>query len=81
MALARHAGAFRRRPLPATADELAALVTAEFERLTGHPVTNGEMIHLEQYAHGGMSSGMVWPEFWRDTAIPLLRERHAVRIG
>lgn len=64
-------------PCPATGDELAAIIEAEFDRLTGHPVTHGEMIHLEQYSHGGMSSGMVWPEFWRDTALPLLRQRHA----
>jgi hypothetical protein len=62
-------------PCPATADELEAIVTAEFERLTGHPVTHGEMIHLEQYSHGGMSSGMVWPQFWREDALPLLRKR------
>lgn len=63
-------------PCPATADELEAIVTAEFARLTVHPVTHGEMIHLEQYSHGGMSSGMVSPEFWRETAVPLLRQRH-----
>lgn len=62
---------------PATADELAAIVEAEFEALTGRPITHPEYIYLEKYSHGGMTSGMVSPEWWRDTAIPLLRQRLA----
>jgi hypothetical protein len=63
--------------LPATEDDLAAIIAATFEQLTGHPITHPEHIHLPQYSHGGMSSGMVMPEWWRETAIPLLRERYA----
>lgn len=66
-------------PCPATADELAAIVESMFRQLTGHPVSYGEYIHLEKYSHGGMSSGMVSPEYWRETAIPLLRQRHEER--
>ena len=64
-------------PWPRTAEEVAATVAAEFERLTGHPISHPEMIYVERHSHGGMSSGMVWPEFWRDTAIPLLQRRYA----
>lgn len=60
---------------PGTADELAASVEAMFLRLTGMPMSHPEGIHLEKYAHGGMSSGVVWPPFWREDAIPLLRSR------
>lgn len=63
--------------LPRTAEDVAAIVSAEFERLTGRPVSRSETIYVERYSHGGMSSGMVSPDFWRDTAIPLLQRRHA----
>ena len=62
---------------PATEDELVAIIEAAFEELTAHPVSHPGSIHLEKYSHGGMSSGMVMPEWWRTTAIPLLRERYA----
>lgn len=64
-------------PLPRTAEDVAAIVRAEFERLTGQPVSHPETIYVERHSHGGMTSGMVWPEFWRDTAIPLLQRRYA----
>ena len=62
---------------PATEDELVATIAAMFEELTGHAISHADCIHLEKYSHGGMSSGMVSPEFWRNTAIPLLRQRYA----
>jgi hypothetical protein len=65
--------------LPETGDELVAMVAAKFEELTGHPVSHSELIFLEKYDHGGMSGGTVSPEFWRDTAIPLLRQRYSER--
>lgn len=63
--------------LPATEDALAAIIAATFEQLTGHPIPHPEHIHLPRYDHGGMSGGMVMPEWWRETAIPLLRQRYA----
>lgn len=68
-------------PCPATTDELAAILRAEFEGLTGHPITHGDGIYLERYDNGGMSGGMVWPPFWRDTALPLLMKRLAEASG
>jgi hypothetical protein len=32
-------------------------------------------VYREQFAHGGMSSGMISLETWRDQLIPLLAER------
>lgn len=64
-------------PLPATADALAALIQRIFEELTGEPITHPDFIFVERFAHGGMSSGRVVPQFWRETVIPLLRERFA----
>lgn len=37
--------------------------------------TKGATVHVPRYDAGGMSSGHVSPEFWREVAIPLLCER------
>jgi hypothetical protein len=44
--------------------------------LTGTPPANQEMIFIERYAHGGMSSGYVDPKFWSETAIPMLQAKY-----
>jgi hypothetical protein len=62
-------------PCPATPEELVALIEEAFQELTGHPLSSAEPLYVKQFAHGGMSSGMVFPQFWRETAIPLLCER------
>lgn len=62
-------------PLPASTRELAELIEAAFALLTGHPLSESEPFFIERFSHGGMSSGMVSPEFWRDKAIPMLQER------
>lgn len=64
-------------PCPASADALVAAIEAEFEELTGCSIDHAEPFHVEKYSHGGMSSGYVDPRFWRESAIPLLRQRHA----
>ncbi len=52
---------------PASADELASLLHAAFRELTGtdlagDPTTSA---YLEQYAHDGLSSGMISLDTWR----------------
>ncbi len=67
-------------PLPETADQLKVRLEAEFESLTGIPLSSEqEFIFIERLAHGGMSSGGVSLRFWRETAIPLLIERYNQR--
>jgi ADP-ribose pyrophosphatase YjhB (NUDIX family) len=61
---------------PDTSEQLVVLIESAFEELTGHPVSWPAQIHLEKYNHGGMSTGMVDPEFWREILIPLLRSRY-----
>jgi molybdenum cofactor cytidylyltransferase len=39
-------------------------------------LSHPDSFYVERYGHGGMSSGLVSPEFWRDTAVPLLLARH-----
>ena len=57
---------------PRSGDEFVALVHQAFKVLTGHCIDQKEFITIPKYAHGGMSSGMICPEFWRDEAIPML---------
>jgi len=37
-------------------------------------------VYLEQYAHGGMSSGMISLEAWRQRLMPMLVERARTRL-
>ena len=39
-----------------------------------HPM-NQDAIFIEQYAHGGLSSGCISLSFWNDVAIPMLLSR------
>jgi hypothetical protein len=68
-------------PCPATADELAAVIEREFLALTGEPMSAPDYVRLDKYNHGGMSGGLVSPKWWREKALPLLRERHAEMCG
>ncbi len=67
---------FEHVPLPSAADELAVLIGAAFKALTGRPISALKAFHLERSSHGGMSSGHISPEFWRDKAVPLLCNRY-----
>ena len=66
---------FELMPCPRTGEELAEIVSETFQALTGQPITHGEPFFLQKYAHGGMSSGYVKPDWWRDTGIPFLQQR------
>lgn len=57
---------------PESASELERLLKQTYEAITGHSFKQTQPFVIESFKHGGMSSGMVSPEFWRDTAIPLL---------
>lgn len=47
-----------------------------FAELTGESLEGDDPVFVEKYKHGGMSSGQVSREFWRDSALPLLMLRH-----
>ena len=68
---------FEQIPLPATTDELSALIETVFEHLTGHSISASNPFFVKRFSYGGMSSGHIFPDFWRDKAIPLLLARHA----
>jgi len=64
-------------PLPRSADELTSLLHAAFHKLVGIDIASdpASMVYQQQYAHGGMSSGMISLDTWRKTLFPLLTER------
>ena len=61
---------------PPAPEDVAALIKESFTKLTGFPMSHPDPIFVERYSHGGMSSGHVSPEFWRETALPLLLKRY-----
>jgi len=60
---------------PDTQEQLNLLLEQTFQRLTGRSIKEPRSVFVERYAHGGISSGHVDPQFWRDKAFPLLLER------
>ncbi len=66
---------FRQVPLPESDDQLMAMLAGAYMALTGHSIEGTEQFVVNRYAHGGMSSGQISPEFWKIKAMPLLRER------
>lgn len=51
------------------------IVRQEFEKVSGHQLTKEERPYVEQFAHGGMSSGLLSGLYWVESGIPLLQER------
>ena len=60
-------------------DELEKWIKAEYLSVSGKALTDKYMDFavVEQFAHGGMSSGGVDNRWWVETGIPLLKSRLA----
>jgi hypothetical protein len=67
---------FASTPLPASLAKLEEQIAEAFLTLTGKPIITSKMFRVERFAHGGMSSGGISPDFWRDSAMSLLRKRY-----
>jgi hypothetical protein len=65
------------QPLPASADDLATLLRDAFRDLAGTDLASdpAASVYRQQYAHGGLSSGMISLDTWRLRLLPLLVER------
>lgn len=61
---------------PITEDDLIILLEQTFEQLTGTSIKKQDIVFVERYNHGGMSSGQVSTQFWAETGFPMLRERY-----
>lgn len=63
-------------PLPDSTIQLEQLLSQAFETLTGQPITSEKFIAVDRFPRSGMSGGLVSPEFWRETAVPVLLTRY-----
>src|SRR5690349_13927918 len=61
---------------PDTEEQLVDLLEQTFQHLTGAPLSDRDTVFVERYNRGGISGGYVSPQFWAETAIPLLRARY-----
>lgn len=69
--------------IPASAGELTGLVHQAFRDLAGTDLAGdpATSVYREQYAHGGMSSGTISLEAWRQRLMPMLVERARTRLA
>ena len=56
-------------------DGLEAWIKKEYLCLSGKEMRPEDSARIEQFAHGGMSSGGVSGEWWIEEGIPLLKSR------
>ena len=68
---------FSASPMPSSASKLENFLENVFEQLTGRPFSTTKFFRVPAFAHGGMSSGGISPQFRRETTLPLLLERYA----
>jgi len=62
---------------PETEADLLGRLQALFGEITGGDADGTEPFYVDHLAHGGMSSGHISPEFWRDMGFPHLLSRYA----
>jgi|TARA_R110000796_G_scaffold136491_7_gene252530 hypothetical protein len=62
----------RKTEIP-TESEFEVIMYCAFEELSGVSIDSSEYVHIKKYSHGGMSSGMVAPEVWKNEIIPHLK--------
>lgn len=62
-------------PIPEDQEALVRVISGAFETLVGVRIDFHEPVYIARFARGGMSSGMVSPEFWRRSFIPLMQRR------
>jgi hypothetical protein len=71
------------RDIPPSVGELIDLLHAAFRELTGTDLAGdpARSVYRPQYAHGGMSSGMISLDTWRDRLMPILAERARILLA
>lgn len=67
---------FRNIDIPSTEEDFLAIFKEKYMELTKVSLDEDRNIYIERFSRGGMSSGMVSYEFWRERALPLLLERY-----
>jgi hypothetical protein len=71
------------RNLPTSTKQLVDLLNAAFEELVGVDLRSdaAPSVYREQFAHGGMSSGMVSLDMWREQLMPTLMQRASMLMN
>jgi len=67
--------------IPTDEQKFAQKVEEAFAELTGCTLNHDDSTFVERYNHGGMSSGLVDPRWWRETGIPLLRQQFQISVS
>lgn len=62
---------FKMISLPCDEKEFVTLFEKEFKRVAKKDFHGKDNIYVEQFAHGGMSSGQISMEFWKSVAFPV----------
>lgn len=66
---------FATTPRPPSIAELRTAIRSVFLEQTGQSIDTAQRIFVKRFDQGGMSSGWVSTEFWRDTALAMLGDR------
>lgn len=73
---AEFAARFENVPMPVSESALRSQLYTAFKEITGVAITSPQRsVYIARFAHGGMSSGHISPEFWREQGFPLVIER------
>ena len=67
-------------PPPHSSKGFVALLKSEFKRMVGVPITHDSDVYVEEFAHGGMSSGYISLSFWRERGIPMLQKNFESKV-
>ena len=65
----------REMPIEISETELESWIKKEHFEVSGKELTDYSMVYVEQFAHGGMSSGGISGQWWTEDGIPLLVSR------
>ncbi len=63
---------FKTVPLPCFEIMFMQYFAEFFQEITNHTYTNESNLFVEEFSHGGMSSGVISMKFWQEIALPLL---------
>lgn len=66
---------FGEHPELSRKDDIAKTITQLFKQVSNVELTTDAMPCVQEFAHGGMSSGFLSGDFWLNKAIPLLQDR------
>jgi len=61
--------------LPSSREEIESILDAAFKSATGKSLAFVDEIEIRRFAHGGMSSGGISGQFWREKGIPMVLNR------